>query len=99
VNLIIRPEAETDLYQAYQWYEDQREHLGLEFMASFGLQLEKVVESPRSYPVVHKGVRRCLLNRFPYAGFFLVRDDTVVIICVSHQARSPDHWKSRRPGH
>ncbi len=58
MNLIVRPEAETDLLLAYKWYEDEREQLGLEFMASVGLQLEKVASSPESYPVVYKGVRR-----------------------------------------
>ncbi len=99
MNLIVRPEAETDLLLAYKWYEDEREQLGLEFMASVGLQLEKVASSPESYPVVYKGVRRCILKRFPYAIFYLAREDAVVVICVSHQARNPDHWKSRSLGH
>jgi hypothetical protein len=40
-------------------------------------------------------VRRCLLNRFPYAIYYGVAEDGVVVIAVSHLRRKPDYWLER----
>lgn len=36
MRLIVRPEAEADLLQAFSWYEDQQPGLGRAFNDEFG---------------------------------------------------------------
>ena len=95
MNLLVRPEAEADLSEAFSWYEGEREGLGHEFLARVGQQLGRVIDSPLSYPSVYRSVRRSLLPQFPFALFYLLDGETVTILCVSHQAREPDHWTER----
>ena len=70
VELVIAPEAELDIAEAYVWYEGRRAGLGEEFLSSVDACLENIRRRPEMYPVVHEGFRRSLIRRFPYAVFY-----------------------------
>ena len=82
---IIIPQAERDIAQASEWYESQREGLGAEF-------LDRVVEgSDRAQSSGLRKVRdqnrRCNLGQFPFALWFKVVDEVVVVGCL-HSSRN-----------
>ena len=95
MKLIVRPEAEADLESNYRWYEERRSGLGDEFLAAVKRQIQQVLERPEAYPRVHPRLRRSLTTRFPFALFYLVGDDAVVLVAVLHQSRDPEHWQRR----
>jgi toxin ParE1/3/4 len=95
LKLVVRPEAEADLTTGFQWYEEQLPGLGHDFLAIVYQQLQRILERPEGYPRLHPRLRRSLTPRFPYAIFYLVAGDTVVVIAVLHQASDPRHWQSR----
>jgi hypothetical protein len=64
--LVIRPEAEADLTEAFQWYETRRAGLGGEFLQEVGVRLSSVTQNPTRLGVVFKNVRQILVRRFPY---------------------------------
>ena len=69
--VIVREEAEADLSEAYQWYEQQVRGLGVEFLLCVDGAMASIEKNPHLYPVVHKGViRRALTRRFPYWSIF-----------------------------
>jgi hypothetical protein len=63
-DLIIRPEAEADIAQAFDWYETRVEGLGSEFLLVLDAAFHSIVRSPDSYPQIYKQVR-ALTRRFP----------------------------------
>lgn len=91
----LTPEAEADLAEAIDYYEAQLPGLGHDFIDTFEKQLERVVQNPAQYQTRHRGVRRAVMRRFPYAVFYKVERDAVVVLAVEHQARHPEHWKQR----
>lgn len=93
--LIIRPEAEAELAEAFDWYEERARGLGSEFLISVDATVHAIVRKPQQFARVHKDVRRALLRRFPYAVFFLVEDTRIVVLAVFHAKRSPKHWRAR----
>jgi len=94
--LIVRPEAETDLTEAYQWYENRVHGLGAEFLLCVDAVMASIERNPQLYPVVHKGVVRCALTRrFPYGVFFVEAERSVSVIGVIHAKRSPRVWQDR----
>jgi|SRR5262245_27004840 len=95
--LIIAPEAEQDLAEAYSWYEERRVGLGEEFLSAVDACIQKVCRLPEMYAVVHEGYRRGLVRRFPYAVFYEYIESKVTVYCVFHTSRDPEKWRRRLP--
>ena len=93
--LIVRPEAEAELVEAFDWYESRTPGLGLDFVRAVDSLFNSILRNPLAYPVVYKTVRRGLTRRFPYEAFFLIQPDTVVILAVFHAKRNPKSWQER----
>lgn len=91
----LTPEAEADAAEAFGYYEEQVSGLGHDFLAILEQQLERIGENPLQYQAVHRGVRRAIMRRFPYAVFYIVEGDAAIVLSVGHQARHPDHWRER----
>lgn len=93
--LIIRPEAEADLAEGFNWYEERRAGLGFEFLERVRLVLAKIEENPLRYSVAYQNVRLALVGRFPYKALYLVEDAQAEVIGVVHVKRSPQFWQKR----
>ena len=94
--VIVRAEAEAELTEAYQWYEQQVRGLGAEFLLCVDAVMASIERNPKLHPVVHRGViRRALTRRFPYGVFFVERERSVSVIAVAHAKRNPRVWQDR----
>jgi plasmid stabilization system protein ParE len=93
--LIIRPEAEAELAEAFAWYEDRRPGLGADFMLCADAVFGGILRSPQQYPRVYRTIRRALTRRFPYEVCFVEDDERVVVLSVFHAKRNPKHWQDR----
>jgi toxin ParE1/3/4 len=94
--LVLRPQAETELLDARDWYEDQRPGLGVAFVTEVNRALAGILRAPLAYPRVHGETRRALLRRFPYAIYFHALSDEIVVLAVIYGRRNPRRWQSRR---
>ncbi len=83
------PEVEDDVVAGFAWYEAKAPGLGEEFIRAFYRCVDDVPDHPLSYPRVHGDIRRCLLRRFPYATYFTVEGDDVIVAGLFHCARDP----------
>ena len=92
---IIRPEAEADMSEGFQWYEDRRDGLGFEFLGEFKTVLERIIDNPLRQPEIYRSARRSLVRRFPYAVIYIFESDKVEVIAVAHVKRNPDFWRRR----
>jgi plasmid stabilization system protein ParE len=93
--LIIAPEAEQDIAEAYAWYERQRTGLGEEFLSSVEACIRAIHRTPGMHQIVHETYRRGLVRRFPYAVFYEYENDRVIIYCIFHTSRDPNKWRTR----
>ncbi len=96
-SLLILPEAKGDIADAYLWYEDQSQGLGMEFLRCVEAALLSIQRTPLLYPIVHESYRRALIRRFPFAIFFEIEEDQsrCVIYSVFHSSQNPEKWRSR----
>lgn len=83
----VRPRAAADIRAAQNWYEEQREGLGNEFLASVADTLASLEERPDQLPEYYNGFHRALTARFPYKIFFRLEGDLVLVFRVLHAAR------------
>jgi toxin ParE1/3/4 len=95
-DLIIRPEAEAELAEAFNWYEGKVQGLGSEFLNSVEAALLEIRRNPDLHPIIYKNIRRRLIRRFPYAVFYLIKPTHVVVLAVFHARRHSRKWKSRK---
>ena len=86
---IVRPLAESDIDQAALWYEGQRTGLGLRFLDATDQLFDRLRVSPLQFPLVTTDVRRALSHTFPYAVYFRVTNDAVIVFAVLHLRRHP----------
>lgn len=93
--LIVRPEAEAEMAEAFDWYEDRVPGLGADFMLCVDAVLGAVVRNPQQFPRVHRAVRRALTRRFPYEVFFVEGAERIVVLSVFHAKRNPKRWQVR----
>jgi plasmid stabilization system protein ParE len=93
--LVIAPEAEQDIAEAYAWYERQREGLGEDFLSCLDACIQRIRRTPAMHAPMHENYRRGLVRRFPYAVFYEYAEDTVSVYCVFHTSRDPEKWRQR----
>jgi plasmid stabilization system protein ParE len=93
--LIFRPEAEADVQSAYDWYESQRTGLGEAFLLSLDATIAGIQRLPNHHPTVYRDLHRALLQRFPYAVFYLIDSGRIVVTAVMHQRQDPQRWQGR----
>ena len=85
--LRFHPEVEGDVIAGYAWYEEKSAGLGKEFLRMFYAFAAEIPRNPLRYPKVHRQIRRRLLRRFPYAIYFNIKGDAVILFGLFHCAR------------
>ncbi|MBC7367003.1 MAG: type II toxin-antitoxin system RelE/ParE family toxin [Undibacterium sp.] len=54
-----------------------------------------IADHPELFPPIHRGLRRVLVRRFPYAGFYRIDAQTVRVIAVLHTAMNLNRLEDR----
>jgi len=92
--IVFRPQAEDEALEARQWYESRRAGLGKEFGQSVDGLLDRIAANPFAFPRVYNETRRAVLSRFPYAIYFRVTEEAVVVLAI-HGRQDPARWHRR----
>ena len=93
--LEAEPAVEHDIESAFDWYETEEPGLGHDFVDQLRAAYDRVVQNPFTFQDLRFGIRRALTRRFPYAIYFSVENDIVLIVAVLHCARDPAEWQQR----
>ncbi len=91
--LIIKPQAELDLLDSAQWYENRRKGLGSNFLDAVDDKLQVVIHNPLKYQLRYKSIRLALVHRFPFAIHFTVEEDKIYVLAVLSTYRNPKIWE------
>ncbi len=87
----VSSEAEIDIDTAYIWYEIRQTSLGDMFYDSVNESVQFILKNPFSYEEIYKGIRRCVIKRFPYGIYYKILPDNseIQILGVVHFKRNP----------
>lgn len=94
--LVSEPQVDLDIEAAFHWYENEQSELGQEFLNELHASYNRIVEGPLKYQELRSGIRRALLRRFPYAIYFAIHSNVIVVLAVLHASRDPAEWQRRR---
>ena len=90
----FRPQADAEAVETRDWYEGRRQGLGAEFRAALEQTIDRIVTNPMMYPRVHGETRRAIFERFPYAVYFRLAGEDIVVLAV-HGRQHPRRWQLR----
>ena len=93
--VIFRNIAKIELAESAERYEQQKEGLGIDFMACVKDVLDEIAANPKRYPIVFGDTREGMLIRFPYCVYHRVKTDRVIVTAVFHTSRDPAEWQKR----
>ncbi|MBU7586778.1 MAG: type II toxin-antitoxin system RelE/ParE family toxin [Nostoc sp. TH1S01] len=94
--LIVSPEAELNIQNGFEWYEQRSSGLGSEFVRAVDSSFALIGRNPLAYPIVYQQVRRLLIRRFPFGVMYVVEEDVITIIACFHVKRDPKQWQDRK---
>ncbi len=95
MKVFFHKDAEIELNEAADYYEDQVPGLGIQLVTEIYLTVQRIMEHPHAWPVIEGDIRRALVRRFPYGVLYAVHDGCIFILAVMHLHREPGYWKER----
>ena len=93
--VVLRPEARAEFDDAFDWYEQRRPGLGVDFVAQVQEVFDQISATPGLHAQIFHDVRRGVVRRFPYSVFYKVEPQQVVVLAVFHSNRDPKIWQTR----
>ena len=89
------PAVDADVEAAFDWYENEEPGLGQEFLQELRAAYYRIFDHPLAYQDYRSGIRRALTRRFPYAVYFAVEEQNIIIVAVLNTGRDPAVWQRR----
>ena len=87
----FHPEARLEYLEGVAFYEERRVELGAVFTIEVEAAIERILQNPRSWPVIEQDVRRCLTRTFPYGVLYTIEGEQILIVAVMHLHREPGY--------
>jgi len=91
----FHPDAELELEDAINYYEERQNGLGYDFSFEVYSTIKRIVNNPKAWTILGDDIRRCMTNRFPYGIIYSEQDNEIYILAVMNLRRHPDYWKYR----
>jgi plasmid stabilization system protein ParE len=100
VKLRILDEAQAELRSAMHYYEASQQGLGLDLYERVAECMATIEKNPERFPFYEGvrtklGVRRALIDRFPYLIAYKILTDEVLVIAIAHVSQRPAYWRRR----
>jgi plasmid stabilization system protein ParE len=92
--VFFRPLADVDAAVAKAWYAGTSSATADRFVEALAEAVSVISEYPHAFQRVHGDTRRAVLRRFPYAVYYRVTPEAVIVLAV-HGRQDPAHWKAR----
>ncbi len=86
----IRPLAVIEIVEAYDWYEDQKNGLGMEFLEELESFYSILYTNPNTYSYYEKPVRQGKIKRFPFVVIYEVVKNSIIIYSVFMSSQDPE---------
>ncbi len=93
--VIFRPLADADAREAKAYYGGRSSKSADRFIDAPAAAVALISERPYACQRVDGETRRAVLRRFPYAVYYRVTDDAVIVLAV-HGRQDPAQWRARR---
>ncbi len=83
--------AIKELNEAVDWYTEQQVGLAELFRDYFKKEILGILNLPESFPVIKRGYREVLMEKFPYFIVYSInkKEEIITIVSIFHTSRNP----------
>jgi len=82
------PEVKIDLAEAKKYYfKKGGTSLSEDFKAEVNSEIDYIRKFPEHYQIQYQNIRRALIAKFPYAIFYQISENTLIIFAVLHTSQ------------
>jgi len=85
----VETNAETDLLEAFLWFEEIQEGLGIRFENDFRDAISLLIRNPYNYQIRYDNTRIVFLKIFPFGIHYRILGNQVQVASVFHTSRKP----------
>ena len=93
----ILSSAVQDLLDGHKFYEKQAEGIGAYFLDTLYSDIDSLIVMAGIHPTHFGRYYRLLSKRFPFAAYYRIEDNTVLVYAVLDCRKSPS-WVRKRLG-
>ena len=93
--IIVRPVADAEFVESIDHYKQVGEAVARDFARTIDDVIREVALTPKRYPIVEGDVREAPVGGFPFAVYYRVRANRLIVLAIYHQSRDPSGWKTR----
>ena len=94
-SLIIKPEAEKDIDQAVEWYQDQDKNLISQLLNEFENGFNKILDNPKHFQKRYHEIRIIFTKKFPYGIYYTLEEGKIYVHAVLHNKQNPKNISKR----
>ncbi len=91
----ILKSASQDLIDGYWFYEKQSEDIGTYFLDTLFSDIDSLILNAGIHPIHFEKYHRLLSKRFPFAVYYYIEEDTVLIYAVLDCRKKPAWIRGR----
>ena len=95
LKILFHPDIASEVKSSYDWYQEQADGLGDDFITELESAYEAVAELPQTWPRFQRGFRRFLLTKFPFSVIYKETDSHIFVVAVMHNSRRTGYWIKR----
>ena len=95
LKLLFHPDIASEVKASYDWYQEQADGLGDDYITEIESAYEAIAELPQTWPRFQKGFRRFLLTKFPFSVIYKETSSHIFVVAVMHNSRRPGYWIKR----
>lgn len=87
--LVIRSQAQSDIAEILQWYEQREKGLGNYFLLCLDASFEALKRYPTANRIIRHEYRRMFVRKFPAGIYYIVNGEQILVDAVEPFSRNP----------
>jgi len=91
INFIFSAEAEKEVRESFDWYEEKADGLGISFTETIDDAVNSISKNPEAYRNRKGNTREFVVDRFPFIIVYRYskKESLIYILHIFHTSRNP----------
>ena len=88
-SLVVRTNAELEIFETINFWEEKKEGLGIEFLEAVEQAIDSIQSNPQMFQIKYRDFRVAYTRPFSYGVHYTIEGDIIYVHAVLHTSRKP----------